>query len=182
MKLGTTATISVPKPQGGSIRWCAPEVLKRSKASKASDIYSCGMVFWEIASTKIPYEETLDNEVVGKSIKDGKKEDIPSSCPFTYGSVISRCWSDAQSRPSAVDLHKLVRKGYEQEAVQGHNSNDKMSVAIVMGKIGEGGFGSVYKATLQGVVVATKVLKEETSILEEVSISYKLMHKNVLSF
>lgn len=46
-----------------NLRWLAPEVLETSKFSKKSDIYSLGMVLFEIATRKKPYADVEDPSI-----------------------------------------------------------------------------------------------------------------------
>lgn len=62
-------------------RWSAPETLGRAgKFSEKSDIFSLGMVFYEIASRELPYKNETGYEIV-ESIKENVRPDIPDSCP-----------------------------------------------------------------------------------------------------
>jgi len=90
----------------GTICWAAPEVLKDAAApSKASDIYSYGMILWEIASREKPYKNAMDGLIVIDWIKSGKKEEIPKDCPADYGNIVKECWIDEpKSRPSAKEV------------------------------------------------------------------------------
>ena len=47
-------------PVGGTYRWMSPEVLKGKKYEKTSDIYSYGLVLWELLTRKIPYSDAFD--------------------------------------------------------------------------------------------------------------------------
>lgn len=40
----------------GTIQWCAPEVIKTGEYTEKADIYSLGMVLYEIISGKQPFE------------------------------------------------------------------------------------------------------------------------------
>lgn len=92
-----------------TIRWQAPELFKRgAKPNTTSDIYSTGMILWEIAARKIPYKDA-PNEITAMGwIKDGEQETIPSDCP--YADIINRCWSSrVGDRPDAYNLVTLLR-------------------------------------------------------------------------
>lgn len=66
-----------------AIRWCAPECLKTQKFYPASDVWSYGIVLWEMAyPTGVPYKEYYDYQVAG-SIVEGKKMNIPECYPET---------------------------------------------------------------------------------------------------
>jgi len=69
LSLESTNDISARKV---SNRWRAPELLcQNTVPNKSSDIYSFGMVLWEIASRKIPFEDTSD-DMVAQDITAGK--------------------------------------------------------------------------------------------------------------
>jgi len=79
----------------GTPCWMAPELLKnKASPSKASDIYSYGMILWEIASREKPYKNAVNIEAAKEWIKDGEKEEIPADCPADYGNIVKECWKD----------------------------------------------------------------------------------------
>jgi serine/threonine protein kinase len=65
----------------GTLRWAAPEVVSDSKWSDKADIYSLGMVFFEIVSREIPFQNNTNLFQIAKGIKKGTRPKIPDSCP-----------------------------------------------------------------------------------------------------
>ena len=66
----------------GTPQWMAPELFDdEPQVTKASDIYSLGMVYWELASRAIPFAKAPNQQVVLGWIMRGKKETIPADCP-----------------------------------------------------------------------------------------------------
>jgi len=98
----------------GSIRWAAPEVFDDiSKTwSEKSDIYSIGMVFYELMSGKLPYhEEEWNFDKIMNKIKGGKRPKIPKQCPKEFRNVIKRCWNaNPKLRPTAKELAALIEE------------------------------------------------------------------------
>lgn len=89
----------------GTIHYMAAELLsEKSIPTKASDIYSAGMVLWEISSRKIPFNNEQNVQILNELIKN--KEIIPSDCPTEYGAIIEKCWKDPDQRPSASEIAK----------------------------------------------------------------------------
>ncbi|CAF4426682.1 unnamed protein product, partial [Rotaria sp. Silwood2] len=77
---------------GGTLQWKAPELLKFGKPSKASDIYSLGVAFWELATGCVPYED-MDEATISQGVKAGERLEIPDDVPPTFASIISNAWS-----------------------------------------------------------------------------------------
>ncbi len=91
----------------GTTRWMAPELLDMdapSSPTKASDVYSYGMVLWEISSREIPFNKAPNEMVATMWIANKKKESIPSDCPKAYGDIIKESWLAAENRPSAEEM------------------------------------------------------------------------------
>lgn len=64
----------------GTARWAAPEVQgKRKKWSVKADVFSLGMVFYELVSGKLPFEE-YETAKASKKIKKGRKPSRPEGC------------------------------------------------------------------------------------------------------
>lgn len=65
----------------GTLNWTAPEILNREgKWTEKSDVYSLGLVFYEILSCKMPFEEVDPGEVAFRIIA-GERPPIPPTCP-----------------------------------------------------------------------------------------------------
>ena len=104
IKLESTSTSTKAKKGMGTTRWRAPELFERgAKPNAASDVYSYGMVLWEIASRQLPFSDAADDPTVIRWIEKGEQEEIPSEdCPKPYGELVQACWSkDPHQRPSA---------------------------------------------------------------------------------
>ncbi|XP_067831039.1 mitogen-activated protein kinase kinase kinase 10 [Heptranchias perlo] len=85
----------------GTYAWMAPEVIKLSLFSKSSDVWSFGVLLWELLTGEVPYRE-IDGLAVAYGVAVNKLTlPIPSTCPEPFGKLMEDCWnSDAHSRPS----------------------------------------------------------------------------------
>ncbi|WNE40080.1 MAG: Serine/threonine-protein kinase PknD [Mycoplasmataceae bacterium] len=107
----------------GTIRWMAPEVLKRGKHSFESDVYSLGMVMWEIvAKNTTPFSNFRDNASVmfnvGKD-KENLKETIPNETPQELKGIIESCWQeDASLRINLIDIEEKLDKVIQAAVVE----------------------------------------------------------------
>ena len=90
----------------GTVLWMAPELFKRrAEITAAADIWSLGMVLWELASREIPFKDAQNQLQAATWIKDGEKEEIPSDCPAELKSIIESCWDlTPTQRPTAIQV------------------------------------------------------------------------------
>ena len=85
----------------GTLPWMAPELFDRKPNSPATDIYSLGVVLWEILSRQTPFAEVMPVVIMGM-VLIGKRETLPEKCPEIFRLMITACWdADSQKRPTA---------------------------------------------------------------------------------
>ncbi|NWX87029.1 EPHA2 protein, partial [Nothoprocta pentlandii] len=103
-------------PQGGKIpiRWTAPEAISYRKFTSASDVWSYGIVMWEVMSYgERPYWDMSNHEVM-KAISEGFRLPAPLACPSAIYQLMLQCWQQERARrPRFADvlgiLDKLIR-------------------------------------------------------------------------
>ncbi len=111
IKLESNSTSTKANKGMGTTRWRAPELFERKAVpNKASDVYSYGMILWEIATRQLPFADALDDVTVVRWLEKGEKETIPSDCPKTYGDVIQQCWHLPNQRPSAQQALQTLQQ------------------------------------------------------------------------
>ena len=73
----------------GSIRYTDPEYLNDKKhiRDEKSDIYSVGMLFWEISSGQIPFKSCSNDFKVGLLVIGGKRESLIEGTPLKYSEI-----------------------------------------------------------------------------------------------
>ncbi|CAF0870559.1 unnamed protein product [Adineta ricciae] len=94
----------------GTFCWKAPELLlPHARHTKQSDIYSLGVVFWELATGKIPWNEYEDATVILIQVKMGERPTIPVDIPDSYKQLIQDAWNhDPQERPTCFQLMERI--------------------------------------------------------------------------
>ncbi|MBS0350626.1 MAG: protein kinase [Proteobacteria bacterium] len=122
--LSTLKTSSASTTAGGfkgTILWSAPELFKRgAKATVFSDIYSLGMVLWELASRKIPFADAATPAIAATWVAQGEQEIVPEETPKEFKQLIDSCWDKEPSkRPSASvvakHLESLLRESKQHD-------------------------------------------------------------------
>ncbi|KAL4103464.1 hypothetical protein QTP88_018841 [Uroleucon formosanum] len=99
---------------GGSrllpVRWMSPESVVYGKFTLESDVWSFGVVLWEIYSLgKQPYYGYSNDEVL-KLIHDGVLLDIPMNCPPVICVLMNGCWkSDPKERLRFIDIYERLK-------------------------------------------------------------------------
>jgi serine/threonine protein kinase len=90
----------------GTTLWMAPEMLARQRYTKAIDVYSYGIVMWEIASQQLPWADLdrdksyVDMNKLLQLLLDGVRPEVASNWPAPYVEMMTRCWAtDPHSRP-----------------------------------------------------------------------------------
>ncbi|KAJ8258849.1 hypothetical protein COCON_G00178610 [Conger conger] len=93
------------------IRWTAPEAIAYRKFTSASDVWSFGIVMWEVmAFGERPYWDMSNHEVM-KAINEAFRLPAPMDCPSTVYQLMLQCWlQDRSKRPRFTDIVSLLDK------------------------------------------------------------------------
>lgn len=84
----------------GTCAWMAPEVMVSTKYSAKADIFSLGMVLYEIFAQKLPYAD-VEQHMISRLIEKGTKPAIPKSVPKAAVKLIKECWSEKPAKRPA---------------------------------------------------------------------------------
>ncbi|KAM3872513.1 ephrin type-A receptor 2 [Diretmus argenteus] len=93
------------------IRWTAPEAIAYRKFTSASDVWSFGIVMWEVmAFGERPYWDMSNHEVM-KAINEAFRLPAPMDCPSAVYQLMLQCWlQDRSKRPRFPDIVSLLDK------------------------------------------------------------------------
>jgi len=105
------------KPDGEECRWQAIEVLKGEKCIPESDVWSFGVVMWEITSLgKKAFENIKTNDVKTFVLGNGRLE-RPESCSSALFAVMLNCWKiEAKQRPDFNILQGIIAEKQTENA------------------------------------------------------------------
>ena len=95
------------------VRWTAPEVIEFGKASKASDVWSFGVVVWEIFSRgAIPYGGYTNQQLI-RAVKKGTRLVPPYGMPQEILQIMKDCWHfEMQDRPLFSEISKQLKQSH----------------------------------------------------------------------
>lgn len=89
----------------GTPHWMAPEILKGGVYEYSSDVWSYGMILWEILKLEIPYYGLNPYQIYNLVVKDKKIVDIPTEGHDVLISLIRRCLSfEPNLRPTIKEI------------------------------------------------------------------------------
>uniref|UniRef100_M8BPB0 Serine/threonine-protein kinase CTR1 n=1 Tax=Aegilops tauschii TaxID=37682 RepID=M8BPB0_AEGTA len=115
LKLETFLTTKNGK---GTPQWMAPEVLRSEPSNEKSDVYSYGVVLWELVTQKIPWDTLNQMQIIAAVGFMDRRLEIPSNTDPRWASIIKSCWnSDPQRRPSFQELLDRLQELQKQYAM-----------------------------------------------------------------
>ncbi|ELT88535.1 hypothetical protein CAPTEDRAFT_101786, partial [Capitella teleta] len=80
------------------IRWMAPECLDRNVFTTMSDVWSLGVLLWELMTRgAVPYPE-VDNWDIPTYIQTNRRLPQPAYCPYSVYEIMQHTWADDPSR------------------------------------------------------------------------------------
>ncbi|XP_076899014.1 putative serine/threonine-protein kinase SIS8 isoform X2 [Bidens hawaiensis] len=98
------------KSTAGTPEWMAPEVLRNEPSNEKCDVYSFGVILWELATLRIPWTEMNSMQVVGAVGFQYRHLDIPEQVDPVAAQIITDCWHlEPQCRPSFKEIISRLR-------------------------------------------------------------------------
>ncbi|XP_043909952.1 megakaryocyte-associated tyrosine-protein kinase [Protopterus annectens] len=93
------------------VKWTAPEALKQNKFSTKSDVWSYGILLWEIFSFGKPPYPRMSLKDVKDKVLTGYHMESPEECPASMYSLMKSCWElDPGKRPAFKKLKGKIEK------------------------------------------------------------------------
>ena len=88
------------------VRWMAPEFLKKGKFSSKSDVFSYGIVLWEIVTHgKQPYKALSNKQVINFVVEGGIQKKPKEECPANIYELMRKCWKfNPKDRISFIEI------------------------------------------------------------------------------
>ncbi|KAG9266987.1 insulin-like growth factor 1 receptor [Astyanax mexicanus] len=96
------------------VRWMSPESLKDGVFTTMSDVWSFGVVLWEIATLAEQPYQGMSNEQVLRFVMEGGLLDKPDNCPDMLFELMRMCWQyNPKMRPSFLEIISSIKEDLE---------------------------------------------------------------------
>lgn len=124
------------------IKWCSIEVLNSQLFSEASDVWSYGVLCWEIMSQGVvPYPGILNHEVL-RHLKEGTRLSKPDRGSALIYSVCCGCWQeDMKLRPTFEQIANKLRDTLKGLPVEQLKTIRDLGATLAGGSRARGGGG-----------------------------------------
>ncbi len=144
----------------GIISYMAPEILQGKKYTTASDIYSFGIIMWELMTGRMPFwDQKYDLELIIKICK-GFRPPIITNSPKGYIELMQECWnSDPNKRPKTNYISDI----FDEKIIPNYNNQIEISKSSNIGPIA---INNPNKSITLKFVNSTRSPRYQSNILE----------------
>jgi len=104
----------------GTYRYMAPEVIEHKIYDHKADVFSFGVLLWELLTGKIPYDDMTPVQAAVGVVQKGLRPTIPKETNSKLVELIENCWQqDPSLRPDfsqiLEDLHAITKEVNSEE-------------------------------------------------------------------
>ncbi|XP_022594585.1 ephrin type-B receptor 3-like isoform X8 [Seriola lalandi dorsalis] len=138
------------------IRWTAPEAIAYRKFTSASDVWSYGIVMWEVMSYgERPYWDMSNQDVIN-AVEQDYRLPPPMDCPTALHQLMLDCWvKERNLRPKftqiVATLDKLIRNAASLKVVTNstQSTGDLLRIGVTLAGHQKKILGSIQDMRLQ---------------------------------
>lgn len=99
------------KSVAGTPEWMAPEFLRGEPSNEKCDVYSFGVILWELMTMQQPWNGLSPAQVVGAVAFQNRRLPIPQETVPELAALVESCWDDdPRQRPSFSSIVDTLKK------------------------------------------------------------------------
>ncbi|WOL19013.1 serine/threonine-protein kinase HT1-like [Canna indica] len=96
-------------PETGTYRWMAPEMIQHRPYDQKVDVYSFGIVLWELITGMLPFQNMTAVQAAFAVVNKGVRPIIPHDCLPALGEIMTRCWdANPDVRPPFTEVVRML--------------------------------------------------------------------------
>jgi len=158
------------------VKWMAPEAVSKRQYSKASDVFSYGVLLWEIWTRQMPWTGVGGGQIAVRVVQ-GVRLQIPNDCPSVLRQLMTKCWEvEPSHRASFVDIVTVLKSAfleYKEDSSSGSELEEGPAQKQSAGRKNTGGYqtareigevSAVYQASPAAVAPSTTASYEATPV------------------
>jgi len=94
----------------GTVAWIAPEIFAKRTYGEKADVYSYGVILWELLTRKMPFGD-VESFSIPLIVSRGERPVIPKDCPPDWKKLIRAGWHQKPTkRPDFKTILQRLRK------------------------------------------------------------------------